>query len=220
MIPRWLGTVPYGDALAAQRAHREALIAGTAGDEVWLLEHPPVITTGKRGVVDLDGERIAAAGFELYATERGGLATCHEPGQLVGYLLMDARGIGVRRTVETLERAVTGWLLEQGVEAGPREGYPGVWVGREKICAVGLHVKAGRTLHGFALNLRNDLRGFGLITPCGIVDGGVTTLVRLVGERAPAPAQAARTMGDRIVREFLDAAERPVNRGAFEVEGT
>ncbi len=213
---RWLGTVPYGEALAAQRAHRDALVEGRAAEEVWLLEHPPVITTGRRDVGDLDPARVAAAGFELFATERGGLATCHEPGQLVGYVLVDARAIGVWRTVVAIEGAVAGWLAEHGVEAGPREGYPGVWVGREKICAVGLHFRVGRTMHGLALNLVNDLRGFGLITPCGIVDGGVISLERLVGDRAPAPAEAARTLGPRIVTALLDAANGTVNRGASE----
>lgn len=216
MIWRWLGTVEYGEALEAQRAHREALIAGRAGPEVWLLEHPPVVTTGRRGVDDLAPERIAAAGFSIYATERGGLATCHEPGQLVAYVLIDAREIGVWRTVAAVEQAVIAWLGGQGVLAGPREGFPGVWVGRDKICAVGLHFRAGRTMHGLALNLRNDLRGFRLITPCGIVDGGVTSLFRLIGEAAPTPASAAPAIGENLLRAFLDASERSVNRGGPE----
>ncbi|MDP2306498.1 MAG: lipoyl(octanoyl) transferase LipB [Pseudomonadota bacterium] len=208
---RWLGRVPYVEALAAQRAHRDALGEGRVGQEVWLLEHDPVVTTGRRGVFDLDPARIAAAGYDLAATERGGLATCHEPGQLVGYVLIDAREIGVRRTIATLEGAIVEWLGTQGVMAGPREGYPGVWVGSEKLCAVGLHFRGGLTLHGFALNLVNDLRGFGLITPCGIRDGGVTTLARLVGT-APAPAAAAAAIGEIVVRRLLDAAVGSVNR--------
>lgn len=216
MIWRWLGTVEYGEALAAQRAHREALISGRAEPEVWLLEHPPVVTTGRRGVEDLVPERIAAAGYALHATERGGLATCHEPGQLVAYVLVDAREIGVWRTVAAVERAVIAWLAGQGVRAGLREGFPGVWVGRDKICAIGLHFRAGRTMHGLALNLRNDLRGFGLITPCGIVDGGVTSLLRLIGEGALRPATAAPTLGADLVLALLDASERSVNRGGSE----
>jgi lipoate-protein ligase B len=176
------------------------------GEEVWLLEHDPVITTGRRDVADLDPAAIAAAGYALHATERGGLATCHEPGQLVGYVLIDARAIGVWRTVHAIEAAVGAWLRGRGVDAGPRDGFPGIWVGRDKICAIGLHFRAGFTLHGLALNLRNDLRGFGLITPCGIQDGGVTTLARLVGEAAtPTPEEAAESVGDVIVRELLDA---------------
>lgn len=212
---RWLGRVPYAEALAAQRAHRDALAEGRVGQEVWLLEHDPVVTTGRRGVDDIDPEAIAAAGYALVATERGGLATCHEPGQLVGYVLIDARDIGVRRTVTTIEEAIAEWLGTQGVVAGPREGYPGVWVGTDKVCAVGLHFRAGLTLHGFALNLVNELRGFGLITPCGIRDGGVTTLARLVAD-APTPAAAAAAVGEIVVRRLLDAAGGTVNRGAPE----
>ncbi len=200
---RWLGRTEYGGALAAQRAHRTALMEGRTGEELWLLEHDPVITTGRRAVGDLDAGRLASAGFALHATERGGLATCHEPGQLVGYLLIDARSLGVRRTVAALERGIAAWLAEVGVTAGPRQGYPGVWVGTDKICAIGLHVQGGHTLHGFALNLCNDLRGFALITPCGIVDGGVTTLERVLGS-APAPAEAAASVGHEIVQSLLD----------------
>ncbi|MDP2316777.1 MAG: lipoyl(octanoyl) transferase LipB [Pseudomonadota bacterium] len=208
---RWLGRLPYEEALAAQRAHRDALVEGRVGQEVWLLEHDPVVTTGRRGVDDLDPDRIRAAGFALVGSERGGLATCHEPGQLVGYVLIDARGIGVRRTVAVLEESVAEWLGGQGVAAGPREGYPGVWVGNQKLCAIGLHFRSGFTLHGFALNLVNDLHGFGLITPCGIRDGGVTTLARLV-PHAPTPEAAAATIGEIVVRRLLDASQGLVNR--------
>lgn len=207
----WRGRVPYAEALAAQRAHRDALVEGRGEEEVWLLEHDPVITTGRRGVDDLDPERILGAGYALEAAERGGLATCHEPGQLVGYVLIDAREIGVRRTVDAIETAIAAWLAAQGVEAGPREGYPGVWIARDKVCAVGLHFRAGFTLHGFALNLVNDLTGFGLITPCGIVDGGVTALKRLVPS-APSPEAAAPAVGGIVVQHLLDARRGPVNR--------
>lgn len=216
MIWRWLGRVPYGEALAAQREHREALIAGKAGEEVWLLEHPPVITTGRRGVDDLEPGRVLAAGFDLHATERGGLATCHEPGQLVAYVLVDAREIGVWRTVAAIETAAASWLGDQGVAAGPREGFPGVWVGRNKICAVGLHFRAGRTMHGLALNLTNDLRGFALITPCGITDGGVTSLQRLLGEGTPTPEAAAPAFARKVVQALLDARSGSVNRWGSE----
>jgi lipoate-protein ligase B len=210
VITRWLGLVPYEDALVAQRAHRAALIAGQAGEELWLLEHPPVITTGRRVVPGLEREALRARGYDLVATERGGLATCHEPGQLVAYVFMDVRGLGVRRAVSALEEAVIGWLVRTGVEAGLREGHPGVWVGREKVCAIGLHIREGRTMHGIALNLTNDLRGFSLITPCGIVDGGVTSVARLLGH-APTPLAAAPSLGEAIVHSLLDARGGSVN---------
>lgn len=171
---------------------------------MWLLEHPPVITTGRRSVGgDVEPSRVRAAGFELHETERGGLATCHEPGQLVGYLFFDASAVGVHRTVAALEEGLIGWLRGEGIAAARREGYPGVWVGREKVAAIGLHFRRGVSMHGFALNLVNDLRGFALIVPCGLADAGVTTVARLTGRHLP-PARVAAAVGDRILAALLD----------------
>ena len=142
----------------------------------------------------------------LARTERGGLATWHGPGQLVIYALIDAagRGIGVRGLVEALERAVTGWLLRRGVNAGPRDGHPGVWVpsarspsGLDKICAIGLHFRRGVSMHGLALNLAPDLSSFGLFTPCGVRDAGVTSLAALTGA-SPTPKEAALDVLDSV----------------------
>ncbi len=198
MTVEWLGRVPYRDAHARQLARREAVIAGAEG-AIWGLEHPPVITVGRRPVTDLDPDRVHAAGFELVATERGGLATCHEPGQLVVYLIVDVRERGVRALVEAVEDVVIVWLNARDVRAGRRDGAPGVWVGRDKICAVGLHVSRGVTLHGLALNLHNDKRGFGLVTPCGITDGGVVAL-RELDAAAPSPERAFRSLGPALAR--------------------
>ncbi len=209
VVVTWRGTLEYGEALLDQRAYREAVIAGTAPEALWLLEHPPVITTGRREA-HVDAVRVRQAGFDLVATERGGLATCHEPGQLVGYLFVDASRLGVRRLVAALELAIVGWLADFGVQAGGSAGRPGVWVGREKVCALGLHVKRGVTMHGFALNLVNDLRGFGLISPCGIVEGGVTTLSRLVGG-APTPETAAPSVARAVVSACAAARVRPID---------
>lgn len=201
----WKGTWAYGDALAAQRAHRDRLAAGEGEEELWLLEHPPTITTGRRAdAADVDPARVAAAGYALFATERGGLATCHEPGQLVGYVLADVRALGARRLVAAIEDGILAWLAGVGVPAGRREGYPGVWVGDRKVCALGLNVQGGFSMHGFALNLVNDRRGFGLIVPCGIVDGGVASVADF-WPGCPAPADAARPIGDAILVSLLDA---------------
>lgn len=197
VVVTWCGTREYGATLADQRAYRDGVIAGSAPEALWLLEHPPVITTGRRGGVD-DEPRIRAAGYDVVVTERGGLATCHEPGQLVGYLFVDVSKIGVRRAVMVIEVGIIAWLRAQGLDATIREGLPGVWVGREKVCALGLHVKRGVTMHGFALNLVNELRGFDLIVPCGIVDGTVSSVRRLLG-RAPTPEAAAPAVGEALV---------------------
>lgn len=203
---RWLGTVPYGEALERQRAHRDALARGAAEEAIWGLEHPPVITTGRRSVPDLHPERVGAAGYALYATERGGFATCHEPGQLVVYVLLDVRTLGVRRLVAAIEDAVIAWLRAHGAPAVRRDGTPGVWVGERKLCALGLHAGGGYTMHGLALNLVNDLRGFGLITPCGLSGVGVSSLLREVGS-APPPLTAFSTFAPLLRAHLLDARE-------------
>lgn len=195
----WLGRVPYGPTLDAQRVYRDRVVAGNAPEALWLLEHDPVITTGRRVVNDLPPvEALGAAGYTLFVTERGGLATCHEPGQLVGYLFVDARTLGVRRLVAAIEAGLIDWLRTRGVAADRRDGYPGVWVGREKLAAIGIHVGRGVTMHGFALNLVNDRRGFAFITPCGITDGSVGTLCSVLGA-APTPEEAANSVGAAVI---------------------
>jgi len=188
----WLGTLEYGDALARQAlAHRGGLSG--EGPRLLGLEHRPVITLGKRGG-EVDAGRAASAGYAVWQTRRGGLATCHEPGQLVGYVIIDARSLGVRRLVDAVEAVVIAWLAGQGIIASRRHGAPGVWVlgasGPAKIAAVGLQVRAGWSMHGFALNLVNDLAGFDLVSPCGIRDATVTSASRLGCAIPPAEAWA------------------------------
>lgn len=187
----WLGRVPYREALRRQRERREAVLAGAAPEAFWLLEHDPVVTTGRRDAGAIDASALAAAGIDLVATERGGLATWHGPGQLVGYLIVDLhrRHLHVRTLVTAVEQGLIDWLDAQGVSAGRRGGYPGVWVGPDKIAALGLHFRRGVSLHGFALNLTNDFDGFARIVPCGITDGGVTRLADRIPS-APSPADA------------------------------
>ena len=181
---------------------------------VWLLEHdPPVVTVGRREAPGTPGEEaLAAVGTQRFAVERGGLATWHGPGQLVAWLVVDAprRGLGVRTFVEALESAVIGWLATRGVAAHRRTGHPGVWVGRDKICAVGLHFRRGVSMHGIALNLRPDLGGFGLIVPCGITDGGVTSLLALRGA-SPSPKEAAPEVAGVIIEELNAASRRRID---------
>jgi lipoyl(octanoyl) transferase len=204
----WLGPVPYGEALTRQRARRDAVLARQAPEAVWLLEHdPPVVTVGRRPAPgNPSPEALAARGIEHVATERGGLATWHGPGQLVGYLIVDAggRGLGVRGMVAAIEQAVIDWLGGEGIEAERRAGWPGVWAGRDKICALGLHFRRGISMHGFALNLCPDLEaGFGVILPCGIVDGGVTSVERLTG-RVLRPEVVWRGVCGELVEKLFD----------------
>ena len=201
MIPWvWLGRRPYGEVLEQQRAHRAAILAGEADEAIWLLEHDPVITVGRRPAPGTPSpEQLAARGVAHFAVERGGLATWHGPGQLIAYIMVDAasRRLGVKGLVCAVEQGVIDWLKTLGVQASRRAGYPGVWVMDaipQKICALGMHFRRGVSMHGIALNLTCNLDGFSLITPCGITDGGVTTLAQLRALQCP-PAQAADGVG-------------------------
>ncbi len=172
------------------------MLAGIAPEAFWLLEHPPVITLGKRG-----GEVRSAGSTPVVRTRRGGLATWHGPGQLVGYLILDlaSRGGAVRDLVCAVEQGIIDWGAARGLPLGRRSGAPGVWCGGEKLCAVGFHFRRGVSLHGFALNVSCDLRAFDQIVPCGIGDHGVTSLERLGGSPPPVSALASE-VGTSVVR--------------------
>lgn len=208
---QWRGRVPYPVARQDALDLREAILAGEGREAVWCLEHPPVITTGRRDPGPLpDAATLAATGTALVRTERGGLATWHGPGQLIVWPVVDIgrRRIGVRDFVRLLEDTVMDWLAEQGQPSCRRPGAPGVWVqepGWQKLCAVGLHISRGVSVHGLALNLRPDLDGFSLIVPCGIADAGVTSLAAL-GRSVPSMEQVAEQLGERLVEAVVDAS--------------
>ncbi len=190
-----MGRLHYRWAWRLQHLRRRAVIAGRAPEAIWLLEHYSVVTTGRRVVEGLEG-----SGHEVVRTERGGLATWHGPGQLVGYLILDirSRAGSVRALVSGIEQAVIDYLFTLGLVAARRDGYPGVWLGADKVCALGLHFSHGVSMHGFALNLRPDLDAWTGFVPCGIVDGGVTSVDRVLGH-APKPWDAASDVGAHLV---------------------
>jgi lipoic acid synthetase len=172
---RWLGRVRYRDAHALQTALWER---GT-DDHLLLLEHPHVYTLGVRA--DLEHVLVdpATVGAELVRTDRGGDVTYHGPGQLVGYpvrtIAMGPNAIPCY--VHEVEQVVIDALADVGLAGATRlDGYPGVWIGGRKICAIGVRVNRGRSMHGFALNVDPDLSYFDHIVPCGIRDKGVTSL--------------------------------------------
>lgn len=198
---RWLGRVPYLPTLEAQRAHRAAIAAGAAPEELWGLEHEPVITRGRRGTTDgLDPSVLSDRGVALVETERGGQTTWHGPGQLVVYTLVrvHARGHGPASFVAALEDGVIAYLAGLGLRAGRRAGLPGVWHGHDKLCAVGLHISGGVAMHGLALNLDPDLSFYTLFTPCGISDGGVSSVSAVTGH-APRPAAAFPSLAAALI---------------------
>jgi len=202
--------MPYGEALALQQALVDQRRAGQVGDLLLLVEHPHVITLGVRG----DGGRshilaseevLASGGVEVHETGRGGDVTYHGPGQLVGYPIIDLSPdrCDVHRYVRDLEEVLIRTASDFGIQADRIQGLTGVWVGREKLAAIGVRLSRWITSHGFALNVATDLDYFNLIVPCGIADRGVTSLERLLGRPV-----ATDAVEERIVAHVCGVFDR------------
>lgn len=188
LVVRRVGVVPYQDALALQAELVAARKADVIPDTLVLLQHPPVITLGvkvrqsREHVLATDAE-LRSRGIAVFETGRGGDVTYHGPGQLVGYPILDLKPDrqDAHRYVRDLEAALIGACGEYGLRAERKPGLTGVWVGEEKVAAIGVRLSRWVTSHGFALNVSTSLEHFGLIVPCGISDRGVTSLERLLG---------------------------------------
>jgi lipoyl(octanoyl) transferase len=184
---RRLGTVPYAEALALQQTLVERRRAAEIPDQLLLLEHPHVITLGTASSTDhvlVGEEERALLGIELFETGRGGDVTYHGPGQLVGYPIFDLKPdrCDLHQYVRDIEEALIRALAHFGLQCGRKPGLTGVWLGDEKIAAIGVRVSSGWiTSHGFALNVNTDLQFFDSIVPCGIRDHGVTSMQRALG---------------------------------------
>ena len=216
----YLGRVSYREGLEIQARLVELRKSGAIGDVVVMQEHPPVLTLGRNSNANgggrenllLDEEALAARGVEVVETNRGGDITYHGPGQLVGYPIFDVRGpvrgerkwLGPVDFVRQIEEALIRTMADYGVAAQRVPGRTGVWtqpngsVEEKKIAAIGIHVSAGVTSHGFALNVSTDLRDFAWIVPCGISDRGVTSLeLESQGEDL-----ALQKAAERVARQF------------------
>jgi lipoate-protein ligase B len=182
LLVRRLGRRSYADACALQERAAATVQRGGA-DELLYVEHAPVITLGRGAAPEqllASAAELAAVGITLVETDRGGGATFHGPGQLVGYPVIDLRrrGIGVRAYLRALEGALVAVLRGADIDAFVRPGLTGAWTRRGKIVAIGVAVRRGITRHGFALNVYNDLSGFDRIVPCGLNEP-VTSLQEL-----------------------------------------
>jgi lipoyl(octanoyl) transferase len=198
--------VPYAEALALQRELVEERRAGRIGDVLLLVEHPHVLTLGVRGDggrshILAPAERLAALDVAVHEAGRGGDITYHGPGQLVGYPIIDLKPdrCDVHRYVRDLEEVLIRVAADQGIRAGRLSGLTGVWVGGEKLAAIGVRIARWITSHGFALNVSTDLDFFKLIVPCGIVDRGVTSLTAQLGR--PLDWKAVE---DQVVSHFAE----------------
>jgi lipoate-protein ligase B len=204
----WLGgPVGYLEAAALQQALVVQRQRGEIPDTFLFLEHPPVVTLGRAaegdGNVLAPPAVLAGRGVEVWETTRGGDVTFHGPGQLVGYGIVDLKDHGrdVALYLRKLEEALIGLLAGHGLVAGRHPEYTGVWLGSEKICAMGVRVDRWVTSHGFALNVDVDLSYFDLIVPCGIRGHGVTSLARATGA-AHDVAAVAREAGVSLAKVF------------------
>ena len=197
-----LGRVDYSEALQLQ--HRKVALckAGTIPDVLLLLEHPHVYTLGRNANKEhllVSRQFVTAVGAEVFETDRGGDITYHGPGQLVGYPILDLTRHQRNLTwyMRSLEEVMIGAAAGFGVRATRLNGATGVWVGDEKLVAMGVHISRWVTSHGFAFNVNTDLRYFEHIVPCGLRGKGVTSLERLLGKSVKMEAVI-----QRVIEEF------------------
>jgi lipoyl(octanoyl) transferase len=209
---RRLGRMDYDAAHDLQKQLVEERRAGSIGDTLLLVEHPPVITLGARNRLSASHivaseAQLAREGVTVHETGRGGDVTYHGPGQLVGYPILDLKPdrCDVHEYVRDIEEALIVALAHFGITGLRVPGLSGVWVGEagreEKIAAIGVRISRWVASHGFALNVTTDLRHFQLIVPCGIADRGVTSIARVLGRDVPM-AEVEDVVIDAFARAF------------------
>lgn len=204
-----LGTIDYQEAWDLQRTIARARRHDSIPDALLLLQHPHTYTLGRRaksGHVLLSRAELNRQGIPLYEVDRGGDVTYHGPGQLVGYPIMkrSAARIDYTAYIRQIEQVVVGALTRLGIPAECKDGFSGVWIADEKICAIGIKIDAyGITSHGFALNVNTDLSYFAHIVPCGITDKGVTSLQHVLGYRV-----SMRRVINAVVASMEDSFQR------------
>ena len=207
MYAQDLGLMNYRDAWALQeQAHADVLAGGE--ERVLLVEHPTVITFGRRAGVERNllatDEQLSTLGVEVVPSDRGGDITFHGPGQIVAYPIvrLNDHALSVGGYVHALEDAVVRTLAQFGVTAGKDSCAVGVWTDdggtSAKVCAIGVRIRRGVSLHGLALNVTTDLSYFNLIVPCGLQCRPVTSLAKLLGQRAPGIEQVKRVLVEEV----------------------
>ena len=201
--------ISYEDGLRLQEQHVDAILTGNGGDTILLLEHEPVYTIGRQR--DQSSLRDAARlPHPVFETNRGGQATYHGPGQMVGYPILDLtpRGRDLHEHLRLLEEALIRACAVFGVNAGRREGLTGVWVENRKMASIGVGVRKWTSMHGFAMNItKQSLPPFFAITPCGI-DGVVMTCLETEAGRDITMPEAAAVVETEL-RRLFDTVTRP-----------
>lgn len=215
MQVRDLGVLPYRDAWRLQEEAHAAVLAG-GEEQLLLVEHPPVITFGRRGVtaqfLRASEAMLADKGVEIVESDRGGDVTFHGPGQLVAYPIVRLadHALSVSAYVHGLERLLIAALADFGIKGQSDPTAVGVWVngprGLAKIAAIGVRIRRGVSLHGLALNVTTDLKFFDLIVPCGLMGRPVTSMREMLGNACPTMAE----MQAGLSRRMLSDLSRPV----------
>lgn len=194
---RWLGTLEYQKGLELQHRLVEERLGGTIPDTILFLEHEPVYTIGRtRDRSSLDSG-VDALPHPVVEINRGGQATYHGPGQLVGYFILDLRQYGqdLHIYLRSVEEILIRFLAGLGLEPGRRDGLTGVWMENRKIASIGIGVRKWISMHGFGLNVAADLTGYESIVPCGIDNVEMTSVVRETGDIEWTP----RKVADRLI---------------------
>jgi lipoate-protein ligase B len=213
-----LGRRRYGDVLELQRTLRlQRLAGGLTNDLLLLVEHEPVFTLGRGTLASslpFPADALRARGADVVEIERGGDATWHGPGQLVGYPIIDLtqHRPDLHWYLRTVEQGLITALAELGVPAGRNTGRTGVWTEGRKIASIGIHVKQWVTIHGFALNVHPELGWFDLIVPCGIHGVQMTSVAREVDATSPADVlmETARVAVTSAFGSVLDRVPRRI----------
>ena len=181
-----LDTVPYDEAFALQKRLVAMRSQDAICDTLILLEHPPVFTVTRKATrknILASPDELEDQGISLCETNRGGDITYHGPGQIVGYPIMNLKDHGkdLHKYIRNIEEILISLLMDYGISAHRDKANPGVWIGDEKIAAIGIAVKSSwTTMHGFAFNVNPDLKHYSLIVPCGLTNKGVTSLSKLL----------------------------------------
>lgn len=211
---QYIGMLDYAQAWELQKEYVKQIDQGEREQSLLLLQHPPTYTMGSDKHPEhllLDEAELKERGIALFQIDRGGDITYHGPGQLVGYplLYLEAEGLDLHAYLRSLEQVIINWLAEYGIEAGRKPEYTGVWVGDQKIAAIGVKFNKARqrrgfiTSHGFALNIKSGIaaEGFSGIVPCGIQQFGVTSFNDLTGLELSVE-EAANQLLPHFVKEF------------------
>ena len=218
-IERMGTSIPYGPMFALQEARHHEVRANPSLETLFLLEHTSVVTLGKNASPEslkLSMPDYASRGIEVVKTGRGGDVTWHGPGQIVGYPILHfaEHERDIRKYFWNLEEVMIRTAAHYGVVAERVDGLRGIWVGDEKLAAIGVRIARWTTLHGFAFNVEPELENFDLIVPCGIEDKGVTSLRRLIGDTSPSIAEVeevlAKHLADVLGRQLIESDASPL----------